>query len=159
MIWSYFSMKTLSTCIRNAGSEFTNVLTLFLLLLLNSGILVDFILKNDSKYSICTYFLEIKDQFIFSNICVSRKSNTFPWVKAVKMFLPVASFPSWSQQMISNYFVKINVIDGTGWEVTYISSSWNILALQQCFIYITAIWRHSLFSFPNICQFGRQEII
>ena len=36
-------MKTLSTCIRNAGSEFTNVLTLFLLLLLNSGILVDFI--------------------------------------------------------------------------------------------------------------------
>ena len=65
------------------------------------------------------------------------------------MLFPVASFPSWSQQMISNYFVKINVIDGTGWEVTYISSSWYILALQKCFIYTTAIWRHSLF-FSNM---------
>lgn len=88
--------------------------------------------KKNNKYSICTYFLEIKNQLIFSNICVSRKYNTFPWVKAVKMLFPVASFPSWSQQMICNYFVKINVIDGTGWEVTYISSSWYILALQKC---------------------------
>ena len=33
------------------------------------------------------------------------------------MFFPVASFPSWNQQITSNYSVKINVMDGMGWEV------------------------------------------
>lgn len=57
-------MKTLSTCIRNAGSEFTNVLTLFLLLLLNSGILVDFIfslcLFVFSKFPIICFYFTVK---------------------------------------------------------------------------------------------------